>query len=419
MDESARKIYIQLPGGTAIENAVVEVPTRSKLFSASGKSNVVLRGITFQHAGTALDGQAVRFDDCSNILIESCQFRWNNWGGLGFGRSRNITALKNVANYNGGAGIGTWKTNTLVFEDNETSYNNWRGQQGGFTGWAVAGMKNLLTHGGTFLRHKAVGNATHGLWFDTDCENIIIKQATVSANLRLGFYLEANQGPITIQNSKIYKNKDHGILIGNTAKVTLENNIIYGNTGSQIMVSGFFDLPRTETNWETGEKRALLAEGASWRYNAVVGSEANQDLVATTLSGNLWGHFMNTLSSDNNLWFNGQFLRPFQIAGGNRINLETWKLTTGRDSRSLFVDPRFKDPGNDDFRLASDSPLQAVPGWRTALNPPAKIRVTLTFLPGVREDQNFLISGQLKALDRCPRKPRAIPNETTSPGIHQ
>lgn len=375
VDDTARRVYVQLPGNVPMGTATVEVATRSKLFSASGKTNLTVRGIIFQHASTAIDGQAVRFDDSSNILIESCQFRWNNWGGLGFGRSRNITARKNTANYNGGAGIGTWKTNALVFEDNETSYNNWRGKQGGFTGWSVAGMKNLYTHGGTFLRHKSVGNATHGIWFDTDCENILVKQSTFCSNLQLGIYLEANQGPITIQNSKICRNKEYGIQIANTAKVNLENNTIYGNDNSQIMVSGQYDQPRMETNWETGEQRALLAEDASWKYNAVVGTEGNQLLVATTVSSGLWGRFINTLTSVSNLWFNAQNPRAFQIAGGQQINLETWKLTTGRDGQSIFADPRFKDPANGDFGLRADSPLLAIPGWRMTLSPPGNIRL--------------------------------------------
>ncbi len=363
VDEPAQRIYIRLPGNTLIEKVAVEVANRSRLFWASGKSNIVLKGLIFQHASTALDGQAVLVEDSSHIRIELCRFQWNNWGGLGLGLSRNITVRNSVANNNGGAGIGTRKTNTLVFEGNETSYNNWRGLHGGFTDWAVAGMKNLHTHGGTFLRHKSLENATHGLWFDMDCEDIFIDQATICSNVRTGIYLEANQGPITIQNTKICKNQDYGVLIANSAKVNLQNNTIYGNAGSQIFVSGLYDLPRTVTNWETGENRTLLAEQASWKYNAFVGHEANQDLLGANLSSRLWGHFVNTSWSDQNLWFNPKLSRPFQIAGGNRISMETWQSTTGQDRQSLSADPRFKDPGNGDFRLFSDSPLLAFPGW--------------------------------------------------------
>ena len=357
IDERARSIYIQVPRGTHVGNAAVEIAVRPKLLSVSGKTNIVLRGIIFQHANTALDGQAVRFDDSSNILVKNCQFRWNNWGGLGFGRSQNVTARGNRASHNGGAGIGTWKTHRLVFEDNETSHNNWRGKKGGFTGWAVAGMKNLHTHEGIFIRHKAVNNQTHGIWFDTDCENILVNQSVFRSNLRHGIYLEANQGPMTIKNSWVCRNKNDGILIANSAKVDLERNILYGNEGSQIMVSGLYDSARPETNWETGEKRELLAEQAAWMHNVVVGTEAKQFLVSTTLSPPLWQHFVDSLKSDRNVWFHPQDSGVFQVAGGYRLDFKAWQSTTRQDARSLFADPRLKDPTRDDFRLLPDSPL--------------------------------------------------------------
>ena len=356
VDEKARTIYIQLSEGLNADQAIVEVAVRPRIFWAAGKTHIVLKGIIFQHANTALDEPAVRFYDASAVRVEDCQFRWNNWGGLGFGRSRNVTARNNVASHNGGAGIGTWKTNTLVFEDNHTSHNNWRGKKGGFTGWAVAGMKNLYTHGGIFLRHTSSDNQTHGIWFDTDCENILVSEAVFSSNLRHGIYIEANPGPLTIRNSRISRNRHDGILIANSARVNLEGNIIYGNAASQIMVSGLYDSARPETNWETGAKRALLAEQAVWKNNAVVGTDTRQLLVSTTLSPALWGLFVNTLTSDGNLWFHPQNANAFQIAGGYRLDFKAWQATTGQDGNSIFADPCFRDPAKDDFRLLPDSP---------------------------------------------------------------
>jgi len=268
VDENAQTLYIQPTGNIPISGAAVEVAVRPELFYASGKNNLVLRGIIFQHANTALDQRAVKFYDSSNILVEDCQFRWNNWGGLGLELARNVTARRNGANHNGGAGIVTYKTRTLLFEDNETSYNNWRGMKGGFTGWAVAGKKNLLTHGGIFLRHKSYANQTHGIWFDSDCENISVDEADFCSNLEIGIYLEINQGPLTIENSRIFWNK-YGILIANSARVNLKGNNIHGNAASQIMVSGLDDAARLETNWETGAQMGLRAEQAAWMNNVV------------------------------------------------------------------------------------------------------------------------------------------------------
>ena len=359
-DEKARRIYMRLLEGLTVDKAAVEVAVRPRLFSASGKTNIVLRGIIFQHGNTALDEPAVLFYDSSNILVEDCQFRWNNWGGLGFGRSRNITARRNGASHNGGAGIGTYKNRMVVFEDNETSHNNWRGIKGGFTGWAVAGMKNLLMHGGVFLRHKSVANQTHGIWFDTDCEHILVNEAVFCSNLRHGVYIEDNHGPITIKNSRVCRNKDYGIFIANSALVNLEGNILYDNTGSQIMVSGLSDSARSETNWETGQKLALLTEQATWRHNVVVGTEAKQVLVSTSISPPLWRHFLESLKSDRNVWFHPHDTKVFQVAGGyrgDRGDFRAWQSNTRQDDNSLFADPRLRGPAQDDFRLLPDSPF--------------------------------------------------------------
>ena len=356
-DEKARTIYVRLPEGLTADQAVVEVAVRPKLFWASDKTNIVLRGIIFQHASTALDEPAVGFYDSSNILVEDCQFRWNNWGGVGFGRSRNITARRNEASHNGGTGIGTWKTRTVVFEDNENSHNNRRGVKGGFTGWAVAGMKNLYMHEGIVLRHKSNDNPTHGIWFDTDCENILVDESVFCSNLEIGIYLEASQGPITIKNSRVCRNKHYGILIANSARVNLERNILYGNAPAQIMVSGYYDSARPETNWETGAKMGLLAEQAAWMHNVVVGTETKQFLVSTTLSPPLWRHFVDSLKSDRNVWFHPQDSTVFQVAGGYRGDFTSWQSTTRQDGNSVFADPRLRDPAQDDFRLHPDSPF--------------------------------------------------------------
>lgn len=365
VDENAAQIYITPPDGTNMETAVVEVAVRAPLFRASGKTNLVLRGIIFQHDNSPVDDRAVLISNSSNILVEDCRFRLNNWHGLGFNRSRNLIVRRNLANRNGGAGMTTWKTNKVVFEDNETSYNNRRGVKGEFTGWTVAGMKNLRLHGGIFLKHKSLQNNAHGMWFDTDCEHIIVNKAVIGDNLRMGLYLEANQGPINLQNSIICHNREYGVLIANSAEVTLDGNVIYGNAKTQIMVSGLYEASRREKNWETQMEMALLARNGTWLHNAIVGTDASQLLVGTTLSFALWNHFVDSLTSNRNLWFNAQNINVFQLPGGTQVNFRTWRLMNGQDYTSRFADPCFKDPANGDFNPFPDSPFLQIPGTRS------------------------------------------------------
>ena len=79
IDEREQTIYIQPPEAINVDHSVVEIALRPTLFSVFGKTNIVLEGIIFRYGNTALDGQAVRFDGSANILVEECQFRWNNW----------------------------------------------------------------------------------------------------------------------------------------------------------------------------------------------------------------------------------------------------------------------------------------------------------------------------------------------------
>jgi len=122
------------------------------------------------------------------------------------------------------------------------------------------------------------------------------------------------------------------------------------------MVSGLYDSARPETNWETGEKRALLAEQAVWMHNVVVSTKAKQSLVSTTLSQPLWQHFLESLKSDRNVWFHPQDSKRFPGCRWLSGRLQGVAVTTRQDSGSLFADPRLRDPAQDDFGLLPDSP---------------------------------------------------------------
>ncbi|MGH8065936.1 MAG: right-handed parallel beta-helix repeat-containing protein, partial [Candidatus Entotheonellia bacterium] len=289
-------VYIWLSPGTNINKTIIEVAVRSGLFYAKGKRNIGLRGLTFQHDNTPLDGAAVQFVDSSNILVEDSRFLWNNWTGLALGVSQSVTARRNVANHNGGGGMATYKIKTLLFEDNETSYNNWRGAKGGFLGWAVAGIKNMRIRDGVYRRHKSVGNQTRGFWLDFDNANILIEAASWCDNLTNGIFIEASQGPITIRDSLICRNRKYGIQTTNSSAVTLAGNTIRANGGSQIRVTG--DVERAVTNWETGEQRRLKVEHWTLQENVIVGEDARQLLLDTPG----WGHFLGSLASQSNGW---------------------------------------------------------------------------------------------------------------------
>jgi hypothetical protein len=353
--EEDRLVYTRMPSGVNRENATVEVAVRPQLFKIDSAKNIVLRGLVFQHANSPIEGSAVSIVDSSNILIDGCNFRWNNWTGLKFWHSTDVTVKRNIANHNGATGMTPVKMRNVLFEDNETSYNNWRGAQGGFYSWATAGIKNLFIHDGIYLRHRSIGNQTNGFWCDTDCINVVLSEVRLCNNLMEGLFIEVAPGPITMKNSIVCNNQRFfGIRILGSSNITLESNVIYGNKGAQIGVDNVFDRP--VKNWETEEKMMVKAEKLTLKGNIIVGKNANQ-LVLNMPS---WSHLLDSFTSAGNLWFNPERKNPF-IIDSNRLDLRGWQVTTNQDLNSMFTDPRFIDPSNCSFALFPDSPLLGKP----------------------------------------------------------
>lgn len=335
VSESQDKIYVRMPAGVDINNYRVEVAVRPKLFTVDSRENVTIRGFVFKHANTPVDGNAVDINNSSNILVEDNSFIWNNWGGLRFNSSNNITARGNVANHNGGRGMEAWRIKNLLFEDNTTSFNNWRGVRGDFTGFAVAGLKHLRIHNGVYRNHVAVGNQAHGFWCDFDCSDVTIEDAILTNNLKDGIFVEASEGPVTIQDSAICNNEEGpGIIGDNSQYVTLDGNVFYGNGDSQIAVRGV-NTARSVDNWETGKKMNLYTRNWTIVYNVLMGKEGDQSLIDVKESPA--DRFIDSLTSNKNIWYNPANRFVFKADG--TLDFTRWKSVTGQDANSVFSDP--------------------------------------------------------------------------------
>ena len=98
-------LHIYPPAGTDMSTAVVEAAVRPNTFSLINRTNVALRGLVFQHASDCMNTTGANVYNSNNVLIDSVQAKWNNWGGLGIYGSTNVTVQNSVANYNGGVGF--------------------------------------------------------------------------------------------------------------------------------------------------------------------------------------------------------------------------------------------------------------------------------------------------------------------------
>ena len=340
VDESEHKLRVNVAASGALLTSA-EVAVRGPLLEAQQQSNLVIRGIQFEHSNIGLPQAAVIISDSSNVLVDKCQFAWNNWTGLGVYSSRAITIEHCISRDNGGLGIILNAVNDLVVRDTETNENNWRGFSGGFTDWEAGGLKSLQISSGLFDRIESNANHSYGVWFDTDCSNVELQHSTMCGNLRAGLFLEANQGPITVSNSTICRNDPgFGLLAANSSRVILSNDIFYGNNKAQLAIGGEYDRPRSIKDLAT--KRTISLVSTNWRLqgNRIVGLSATQLLVFTSLSQIMWDRFEGTLISNHNVWFNPIGDQVFQLPTG-RLSFSQWQ-SGSHDRDSVFANPQLQ-----------------------------------------------------------------------------
>ncbi|HTD47406.1 MAG TPA: right-handed parallel beta-helix repeat-containing protein [bacterium] len=366
VDEAGRTISLLPGGGVDPNTAAVEVAVRLTLFAASGRANLTVSGLVFEHAATPLDDSAVFFDQMTNLLVHDTVFRWNNWGGLGVYKSTNVTALRNTANYNGGRGMEAAQVTSLRYDRNETSSNNWRGAWGGFYDWAMAGIKVLLIHGGTISHHRAVFNQAHGLWLDTDNQNVTISDGFLCGNLLNGAFIEASQGPTAILRTVACGNGKRGVFTTESSSLTLQDSALYGNGKGQFEVGG--ESSRTVTNWETGAVMAVRAEHLTLCGNAIASSGGGQDVLA--IPG--WDFVLTTLRSRRNDWWNPYNAAPFFFDWSDHFGLAGWRRTSGQDTDSVYADPRFTDAHGWNFTPRPGSPWRECAGATPQPPPPSE-----------------------------------------------
>ncbi|MBI5691077.1 MAG: right-handed parallel beta-helix repeat-containing protein [Verrucomicrobia bacterium] len=217
---------------------LVEVTTKRSLLQiwlgtqSATPTNVVLRNLTFQHAG----GQSCALIQHQNhLLIEDCRFVKNKRSGLTVNPGRHVTLRRVEVSENGenGAGITSVQNGLLV----ECSFNRNSRQAEivGLTGWSTCGIKFYTTSGDnlalTALRCEARDNRSTGFWWDTgnvDCEMFDCLSVNNSAN---GTFIEANNS--TGNNYESVGAGRTGIAgipnLGARPTVTVRRSVIAGN----------------------------------------------------------------------------------------------------------------------------------------------------------------------------------------------
>jgi hypothetical protein len=377
LDKNGNKIYIRPADGVDFANAKIEVATKRFIFQFLQMENVVLRNLNFQHSagemvpgGSAVffgPGEGNKFHN-SNILIEDCDFRWNNSQGLRLNHTKNVTLRRNTANYNGFMGINAGLILNTVWEDNETSFNNWRGYMGGWNGYAIAGAKLVWIRDGLFRRYQAIGNMTPGLWFDIDNRNILIEDLTAIDNDGPGLFLEISPGPFVVRKALL---ADNGInlYINNTKNTFLDSSIIYGvNRGSPIAFNA--KKSRSFKDWmgqllgenDSGQKIPINLGKTDFRNNLIITDNSNGDLIVLKEGKpEIYQAFLEQdYSGSNNIYWSSQE-KVFGLGSpwmNYMTDIQGWVEAT-EEANYRWMNPQFVDPDNYDFRLKESSPLKA------------------------------------------------------------
>ncbi len=367
VDDAAGVLYIAPDPSTNMQTALVEASTRQSTINVAGRSNVVLRGLVFRHAANCLNSASAAVNGSTNVLVDSVQSVWNNWGGLGIFSSNNVTVQSSVASYNGGVGMMGNQDQATLFSFNESDYNNWRGAQGAFYDWAMAGIKLFAMRSTTVQNHFSYNNQAQGLWFDTDNKNITVDNATLSGNVLAGAQIERNEGPITIQNSA-FCSSGAGANILTSQNVTMQNNAFYNNGGTgrtnqaQIFVAGQAGGILV-TDWQTGQVYDLFTTGTVLQGNTMVDAGANQFGFGTYLTGTDWTQFATTLTAGTNTWYDPATANSFKLVNGQKVNLQGWQAAVGTDYSSTWAMPATPQPASctaptpsfADFSMDADS----------------------------------------------------------------
>jgi hypothetical protein len=349
VDEAGAQIYLWPPFGTKMSTATVEAASLPTIFQISGKSNIVLRGLTFQYANSCRDSAAVFITgSTTNILLDTDTFQWNN--ALGFKITYPVTyfTVKNsVSNHNGQSGYQESETKYGLWQSDSASYNNWRGAQAAYYACNTGGFHASLAHDDTINGLTTSFNQSYGIHWDTDNANISASGVNATSNQMTGAFIEKDEGPITFTRSYFCNQSAAtnvgGLVLRNSENVTLNKSTVANNFPAQIMVIGQAGGIEV-TNWETGLTTNLITQNFSNTSNIIQGNTSTQEVFSDSyLTGSDWTTFQSTLSSSKNTWWNADnSTTPYMLPTPNKNSKDDfsgWQSATLTDATSNWKAP--------------------------------------------------------------------------------
>jgi hypothetical protein len=337
-DQGSKLVRIWPPSGTNMSTAKVEVASRTHTLNILHGHNVTVRNMVFTHANSCINQTSATITSSSNVLFDHVQASWNGWGGIGSSSNDHVTIQNSVASHNGGIGFTAYRNTNLTFNYDEADYNNWRGASGNFFDYGMGGLKLLNTHTGTVRGFYALHNKAQGLWMDTDNTNMTVDNVTLVGNLHANMQIEANQGPIHVQNSLICSGPV-GINMLTSEHVTVTGTKFYNNGGGANQAQFFLGgnpNGRTVSNYQTHQSMHLYTQNTTLQSNVLQDATGGQYVFATYVNSGDWSRFRSTLKSNGNQFFDSTKTTAFKLTGNKKETLSQWRGSTGQDSGSWW-----------------------------------------------------------------------------------
>lgn len=391
VDEQAALIYVWPAAGTNMSTATVEAASLPTILQISQKSNIVVRGLTFQYANSCRNSGAVYvMGTSSNILFDSDTFQWNNGLGIKISNPTTYFTVENsVASHNGQTGFQESQTNYGLWQADTASYNNWRGAQAAYYACNTGGLHASLAHHDTINGLTTSFNQTYGIHWDTDNSYITASAVNSTSNQMTGIFIEKDEGPITLSNSYACNQSAAtgvgGLVLRNSEDITLTKSVLLNNVPAQLMVIGQAGGIEV-TNWETGVTTNLVTQNFSNTSNVIQGSNSTQLVFKDSyLSGTDWTSFQSTLKSSGNTWWNAyNSTSPFVVPTpktNSKDDFSGWQGATLTDATSSFKAPSANAgascnlaPVGTDYWFTIDNALLTV-------NPGSSVTYNLTVTP--------------------------------------
>ena len=271
---------VQPPPDTELAGVIIQVGVRRRGLTITGRRNVVVRGLLIQHAaepgGAGEQTAGLTLEGCSNVLVEDVLSQWNDGVGLtirgpagGGLPSADFTLRRVRLLHNAGSGLEAANVRNVLAEDNETSFNNFRGDWAGRVDpQGPAGVKLEAVRGSTWRRQRVVGNACRGMWWAGGDTAITVEDAVLRGNVVSGLFVDNDPGPAAVSRCLVSGTRAPpgsgggpenpvacaGVSVAGTPDVTLQSNVFADNAGTQLGLGEPFGKPlaHAERHTSTG-----------------------------------------------------------------------------------------------------------------------------------------------------------------------